>query len=305
MMLLHEDLYRDEEEFVESDLEAEHKADSEEKRLVEDPAERALESVHVEIPRILPAEVVEAEEKRREVEEEETTAEEAAVAARQELVPVYLIAFDLPSMSLAIMTKEFEHLEGTSILKEITFFEHEVANRLSALRKAFTRELEEYAEPGPFGDGCWVAIDDRAVQVANRWREKFREEIRKILDNYIAKKIEEAQDEKLKKLYSKLYRKILSRLDTAYRIDVYRVYLEPEDAKRLLQGLLFRLSSKAEELRRKIQEAEEKKRKREASTLNSKLLKIELKLRKLRERYGSLLQEAGEEEEEKREQDSE
>jgi hypothetical protein len=172
---------------------------------------------------------------------------------RAELVKIYLLAMHLPSRYLI---QEIEREEGVE--KRLwPGKKKELADKIESIRsKAYERieRIFSYVEDL----GVWIAVTDEAVAEARRVMRMVREE--------------------LSQLHLEEYKPNFD-IDR-YIVRAVPVYLEPEDAKRVLEAAIRKLSADAEELARKIEEAERARNERRVKDLRKDYSRI---LRKLEE----------------------
>jgi len=146
----------------------------------------------------------------------------AVQPSKQELVPLYLLRIRLPSKYLL---QEVEYQEKTEIRK----FTDERASALETLRRRIYEQIsrvfcavEEYC--------VWVAVSEEAVKEAAQLGGLVKDELRRL-----------GFDEK-----------VISRYD----VKTFKVYMEPGEAKDLLEAAVRQLSAEVEELEKKIIQAE-------------------------------------------------
>jgi hypothetical protein len=162
---------------------------------------------------------------------------------RQSLVKVYLLSMRLPSKYLVQEVEVKENVETRRWEGERA----EIASRLEGIRRACYSKIERaFAYVEDFG--TWIAVTDEAV-----------EEARKVSD-FIKSELKALQIDQVKKVD----------LD-AYSVKAIPIYLEPEDARGLLNAAIAHLSRDVEELEAKIAEAEKEQKKDALRRLESTL----------------------------------
>jgi len=184
-----------------------------------------------------------------EVELEATTPTPQPVSTpqRQELVRIYLLAMRLPTRHL-LMESTYER-DGNGVLREIRRWDTKAAQLVSHIetirRNAYERlgrvfcHIEEY--------GTWIAVTEDAVKEAQEVSKYVIEELRKIgLDKVKNINIEER-----------------------YGVRVVPIYLEPSEARNLLEVAVRHLSEDVEELSKKIEEARQNENKKYLRQLES------------------------------------
>jgi hypothetical protein len=172
---------------------------------------------------------------------------------RAELVKIYLLAMHLPSEYLI---QELEREKGVE-KRKWPGERLELAERIRRIRaKAYERieRIFSYVE----SLGVWIAVTDEAVTEARSVMRMVRLE--------------------LSELHIEEYKPNFD-IDK-YIVRAVPVYLEPEDAKRVLEAAMRKLSADAEELTRKIEEAEKARNERRVKELKRDYSRI---LRKLEE----------------------
>jgi hypothetical protein len=148
---------------------------------------------------------------------------------RAELVKIYLLSMHLPSEYLI---QELEREEGIE-RRKWPGEKWELAKNIRNIRaRAYERVERVFSYVEELG--VWIAVTDEAVVEARRVMRMVREELSQL-------RLEE-------------YKKNFD-IDK-YIVRVVPVYMEPEDAKRVLEAAIRKLSADAEELVRKIEEAE-------------------------------------------------
>jgi hypothetical protein len=152
---------------------------------------------------------------------------------KQELVRIYLLAMRLPTKHL-LMQSEYER-DGNGVLREVRRWDGktaQIASRVEGIRRdAYARlsrvfcHVEEY--------GVWVTVSEDGVKEAQEVSKFVIEELRKL------------GIDKIKNIS----------IEGRYGIRVVPIYLEPEEAKNLLETAIAHLSRDVEELEKKIEEA--------------------------------------------------
>jgi hypothetical protein len=159
---------------------------------------------------------------------------------RSELVKIYLLNMRLPSKYLVQNVKIQSSGKNARELRTWEGVATEVASKLEGIRaeaeKTVRRvfcHVEEY--------GVWIAVTDEAVEEAKR------------ISKFVTDKLQE----------------LMPKLSQVKNVDISRycvkavpVYLEPEDAKELLDAAVRKLSDDVEALAEKIKKAEEEKNKK-------------------------------------------
>jgi len=220
---------------------------------VQEEVEAPSEEVEEE-PKAIPQ--IEIKPKELEVELETaptptTAVPTAVVPERSELVKVYLLAMRLPSKYLLQKIEVNEDSEGSVEVRKWSKEAVEVASRLEGIRRSAYTKLERvFAHVEEYG--VWVAVTEKAVEEARKVNEWVREELKK----ETVRKALEAKNIDVDKLYS---------------VRAIPVYLEPENAKELLEAAIRHLSEDAEELSRRIAEAEQEQSKRALKRLSEDL----------------------------------
>jgi len=166
---------------------------------------------------------------------------------KQELVRIYLLAMRLPTKHL-LMQSEYER-DGNGVLREVRRWDGQtvqIASRVEGIRReAYARlsrvfcHVEEY--------GTWIAVTEDAVREAQEVSRYVIEELKKIgLDKIKSISVEER-----------------------YGVRTIPIYLEPSEAKVLLETAIKHLSEDVEELEMKIEEAKQNENKKYLRQLES------------------------------------
>ena len=161
-----------------------------------------------------------------EVELEEPAVTTADVTTRGELVPVYLLAMHLPSADL--IADDYTEADGRVVRRIKEWQNYDVAREIENLRRSIYRRVERaWCMVKEFG--IWVTVSEEGVKEAERLMREVRDTLQKIGLGDVAHR---------------------------YFVRAVRVYLEPSDAKMLLDAAVLQLSAEVEELERRIKDAE-------------------------------------------------
>jgi hypothetical protein len=174
---------------------------------------------------------------------------------RAELVKIYLLSMHLPSEYLI---QELEREKGVE-RRRWPGEKWEIAKEISRIRaKAYERiqRIFSYVEDL----GVWIAVTDEAVTEARRVMREVR------------LGLSELHLEEFKPDFD---------VDR-YIVRAVPVYMEPEDAKRVLEAAIRKLSADAEELARRVEEAERAKDKRRVKDLRRDYSRIMRKLEEIK-----------------------
>ncbi len=158
-----------------------------------------------------------------------------------------MLAMRLPTKHL-LMQSEYER-DGNGVLREVRRWDGktaQIASRVEGIRReAYARlsrvfcHVEEY--------GTWIAVTEDAVKEAQEVSRHIIEELKKIgLDKIKSISVEER-----------------------YGVRTIPIYLEPSEAKVLLETAIKHLSEDVEELERKIEEAKQNENKKYLRQLES------------------------------------
>jgi hypothetical protein len=166
---------------------------------------------------------------------------------KQELVRIYLLAMRLPTKHL-LMQSEYER-DGNGVLREVRRWDGktaQIASRVEGIRRdAYARlsrvfcHVEEY--------GVWVTVSEDGVKEAQAVSKFVIEELKKL------------GIDKIKNI----------NIEGRYGVRVVPIYLEPEEAKNLLETAVAHLSRDVEELSQKIEEAKKSENKKYLRQLES------------------------------------
>jgi len=246
---------------------------------VEEKQIKQVEELELEEP--VKLSVIKTEEKlevKKQVEElelEEVDKRVEEKPAKSELVPLYLLSFELPSYALATMLREYELDKQTLILKEVNYIESELKKKIENLRRNFYAQCDKLFETSTLG---WVTVTEEGVKFANEWNERFKSALVTFANTLIAQKLNSTSDPKLKELYLRLQNKLIARANRRI-VKAIKIYIEPEDAKELLSDIVSRLNEEVEEFKRRIEEAEKKSEEKKIKWLMRELTLRELKLK--------------------------
>jgi len=168
-------------------------------------------------------------------------------AEKPRLVRVYALAMSLPTRHL-IGTTEYEHEQGR--VMEVRRWEGElakIASRIEGIRRsAYERISRMFVYSEAFN--MWIAVSEDAVKLASAIGEWVREQLRSLgLD-------------KIKHI----------NLDY-YGVRAVPIYLEPMDAKALLESAIAKLRDDISQIQARIQEAEAEEKKKALSKLEGEL----------------------------------
>jgi hypothetical protein len=156
--------------------------------------------------------------------------------AKQELVKIYLLAMRLPTKHL-LMETDYERDDKTGTLREVRKWDTnivQIASRVEGIRRdAYTRlshvfcHVEEY--------GVWISVTEDGVKEA------------KEVSSFIISELKKLGIDKIKNI----------NIEERYGVRAIPIYLEPSEAKVLLETAIKHLSEDVEELGRKIEEAKQ------------------------------------------------
>jgi hypothetical protein len=173
---------------------------------------------------------------------------QAPIPSKPSLVKVYLLSMRLPSKYL-VQKVEVEKVSET-FFKEVRKWEGavaEIASRLETIRRnCYTKASRVFAYVEDFG--TWIAVTDEAVDEARRISEYVKSELSGL-------RLDQVKNISL----------------NAYTVEAIPIFLEPEDAKKLLNAAIQHLSADVEELEAKITEAEKEQKKEALRRLENNL----------------------------------
>jgi DNA-binding transcriptional MerR regulator len=172
--------------------------------------------------------------------------------SRGELVKIYDLIMRLPSKYLVQQSK-YVKTETGGVAEQRVWegLAQQVASRLEGIRRTAydkIRQLGSFAHVKEFER--WVAVTDKAVKDAEELSKWVREELSKLSIKQLRPDID---------------------IDKIYAVKAMPVYLEPEDAKLLLETAIAELEEAREELERRIQEAEMQRKKNTVKKLGQEL----------------------------------
>jgi flagellar biosynthesis regulator FlbT len=149
--------------------------------------------------------------------------------ARQELVPVFMLAMHLPSADL--VAEDYTDSDSNAVrrVKEWRGPYRDVAREIENLRRNIYRRIERvWCLVREFG--VWVTVTEEGVKEAEQIGQNVRARL----------------------LQLGLEEQVVSR----YYVRAVKVYLEPQDAKMLLDAAVSQLSTEVQELENRIKDAE-------------------------------------------------
>jgi len=188
-----------------------------------------------------------------------------ASVGRRELVPIYLLAMQLPSEYLVQTISRATEGDGSGKrVVEVRSWvgdKAELAEKINQVRKYVYKHLKRhFAYLEDFG---WIAVTEEGVNEARR------------VGDYVVKKLME---------FGITDPMVLRR----YFVKPIRVYLEPEDARRVLEEAIGKIREDLEKLEEKIGEAEREGRRRRVEALMRDREFLEKLLGVFREYYGKI-----------------
>jgi predicted DNA-binding antitoxin AbrB/MazE fold protein len=173
------------------------------------------------------------------------TAVEKEQPQKSELVKLYLLSMRLPSKYLV---QKIEIKEGEEV-RRWEGIAKDIASRLEGIRrKAYDEISRIFAHVEEFG--TWIAVSEKAVEEARKLSEWIRNELSSLPISQVKKNID---------------------LNSLYSVRAVPIYLEPDDAKELLNAAIARLSADVDELERRIREAEDQQKKTALKRLETDL----------------------------------
>ena len=228
------------------------------------------QELEVEIPEVPQSPQSQSQPQQMEVELEATpttpTPQPIPTPTKQELVRIYLLAMRLPTKHL-LMQSEYER-DGNGVLREVRRWDAktaQIASRVEGIRRAAYERLsrvfchvEEY--------GVWVTVTEDGVKEAQAVSKFVIEELKKL------------GIDKIKNIS----------IEGRYGVRVVPIYLEPEEAKNLLETAIAHLSRDVEELNQKIEEAKKNENKKYLRQLESEKRYREALLKAFRRYLASL-----------------
>jgi hypothetical protein len=145
-------------------------------------------------------------------------------------IGVYFLSMRLPSRYSAQKKVKYKKSESGAIAEERRVFDEGASHLESIRRNAYARIARVFAYAPEFG--VWIAVTEEAVEEASRVSEYVKSSLRRL--------------------------GLPEEFAARYDVRAIKVYLEPEDAKALLQAAVEHLSKDVEELEAKIEEAKKK-----------------------------------------------
>jgi len=170
---------------------------------------------------------------------------------KRELVKIYLLSFQLPSryINMRVVIKENKEIRRLS----------ELSKRINTIRfMAYAKISRIFSYVPEFG--TWIAVTPQAIDEARKVSEFVNKSLKAVGVN-----------------------------GREYKVRALPIYMEPEDAKALLNAAIKKLSADVSELRKKIDQAETERKKKQ---LRRKLAEIVPKLEELKEYLSKVEKEA-------------
>jgi hypothetical protein len=165
-----------------------------------------------------------------------------AAPPRQELVPVYMLAMHLPTEDVVASHYTESDASGARRVKEWSGDRARVARAIENLRRNAYRRIERlWCMIKDFG--VWITVSEEGIKEAERLNAEVREALQKLG---------------------------LGELARRYYVRAVRVYLEPHDAKMLLDAAVAQMRGEIEELEKRIKEAESEQNRRLVRELSRK-----------------------------------
>jgi hypothetical protein len=157
------------------------------------------------------------------------TTADVTTPTRGELVSVYLLAMHLPSADL--IADDYTDADR-GIVRRIKEWRGEntqrVAREIETMRRGIYRRIERvWCMVKEFG--VWITVSEEGIREAERLMKEVRDTLQKIGLGEVAHR---------------------------YFVRAIRVYLEPSDAKMLLDAAVSQLNAESQELERRIKDAE-------------------------------------------------
>jgi len=203
------------------------------------------------------------------------------------LLRVIVLDFKLPSEALAVLKYNIEVDLDKNLIKEIREIERNIKRKIDNLRKQFYNECERIFHSSLLG---WVTLSKEGIEFVKKWDNRIKYELKEIL-KLIDKLSVNTKDEKYKLYYNILKAKIENKLKESC-VDYIVVYLDSENAKKLLSSITSELNEEIVKLREEISKLEKEKRDRNdtirLSNLRRKLNYLTLKYFMFKEALNNL-----------------
>ncbi len=165
-----------------------------------------------------------------------------AETSRQELVPIYMLAMHLPSPDL--IADDYTDT-GDGVVRRVKEWRGDlrrVARVIENMRRGVYRKIERlWCLVREFG--VWITVSEEGVREAERLMKEVRDTLQKIGLGDVAHR---------------------------YYVKAVKMYLEPQDAKMILDAAVSQLSSEIRELERRIKDAVAAQNRRQVSELMRK-----------------------------------
>jgi len=190
-------------------------------------------------------------------------------------VELFLLDFNLPSKYIAKLSAKAEKLDENTYKIE-TLVNSYLARKVENVRRSVYEQVGRYFANTSIG---WVAVNDKGVKVAKEINESVSEALKEIVEKKqikIRKQTYEIPDELVKRT-----REVINK----YYVKAIRILLKYEDAKYIIENVINQLKEGIEELRGKIEKAEQEDKKALAKVYEYNVRQQQLLLDSFKEFY--------------------
>jgi hypothetical protein len=164
----------------------------------------------------------------------QVTAATPAALPRQKLVPVYMLAMHLPTEDVVAVHRTESDESSTRRVKEWSGDRARITREIESLRRQAYRRIKRlWCMVREFS--IWVAVTEDGIREAERLSAEVRQKLAELGLKDVADR---------------------------YHVRALRVYMEPRDARTLMDAAIRQLRGEIEELERRIKDAEAEQNKR-------------------------------------------
>jgi DNA-directed RNA polymerase subunit L len=166
-------------------------------------------------------------------------------------IELWLVDFNLPSKYIAKLSTKAEKIDDKTYKIE-TLINSYLARKIENIRRVAYSQIGRYFASTSIG---WVAVNEKGVQIIKELNATINSALREIIEKKqikIRDQTYEIPEELVKRIQN-----IISK----YYVKTIRILLDYEDAKYLIENIINQLKEGVEELREKIENAKEEKKK--------------------------------------------
>jgi len=190
-------------------------------------------------------------------------------------VELYLLDFNLPSKYIAKLSTKSERLDENTYKIE-TLVNSYLARKVENIRRGIYEQVGRFFANTSIG---WVAVNDKGVQMAREINESVNATLKEIVEKKeitIRKEKYEIPEELAKRI-----QEIINK----YYVKAIKILLNYEDAKYIIENVIDQLKEGIEELRERVEKAEQEDRKALAKVYEYNMRQQQLLLESFQEFY--------------------